>query len=188
MQFPWSFKRTRENAAWLKRVTEAFADLRPVVEVRHDSWNHPSVHDWLGRHDVGLAAIDQPLFDHSVSPAVVRSGPVGYVRLHGRNRDNWFREDAETFERYDYLYTDEELDPWIARIREIAGDSEVTFAITNNHYRGQAVTNAVQIRAALLGEPVPAPEPLRRAYPQLERITYPMPVEPVARQSEELFD
>ncbi len=188
VQFPWSFKRTQENAAWLKRVAEAFSDLRPVVEVRHDSWNRASVLDWLERHHVGVVAIDQPLFAHSIAPQALHTGPVGYVRLHGRNRENWFREDAATFERYDYLYSEEELDPWIARIREIAGDSAETFAITNNHYRGQAVVNALQIRAALLGESVAAPDVLRQAYPQLERITHPSPFASSADHIDELFD
>lgn len=188
VQFPWSFKRTREDAAWLKRVVTTFAELRPVVELRHDSWLQPAVLDWLTRHRVGLCAIDQPLFDHSITPGALQTGRVGYVRLHGRNRDNWFREDAKVFERYDYLYSPEELEPWIARIREIAADSDETYAITNNHYRGQAVVNALQIKAALEGGSLHAPGALRETYPQIENITLPGPEMPSEAQARELFD
>ena len=187
IQFPWSFRRTRENATWLKRVCEAFAGMRPVVEVRHVSWNEPSVIEWCGRNGVSLCAIDQPMFDDSVDPRAFGSGPVGYVRLHGRNQDNWFRKDAATWERYDYLYADAELDPWVARIREIAEGSDESFVIANNHYRGQAVVNALEIRAALLGEPVPAPGLLRELYPQLQGKTRLMPSDPTTDGSADLF-
>jgi len=39
--------------------------------------------------------------------------------------------------------------------------------ITNNHFRGQAVVNAIEIKAALKEELVPAPEPLFKVYPRL---------------------
>ena len=173
LQFPWSFRHSQVNASWLARLCDAFADVRPVVEVRHASWNGPSVLRWFRDHGVGFCAIDQPMFQDSLSPAATVTGAVGYVRLHGRNTANWFREDAQVFERYDYLYDDAELDPWIARTREIAQGSDEVFVITNNHYQGQAVANALQISAALCGAPVPAPGRLRELYPQIMANTVP---------------
>lgn len=188
VQFPWSFRRTRENATWLKRVVQEFAESRPVVEVRHASWDAPGVRSWLDEHRVGLCSVDQPLFEGSLGPAPFATGRRGYVRFHGRNRANWFREDAQTHERYDYLYSEEELDPWLARIREIAGGADQTFVITNNHYRGQALVNALQIKAALQEEAVPAPEPLRAAYPQLAGVTIPMTMHSTDPGEPGLFD
>lgn len=188
IQFPWSFKRTPENAGWIARLCEAFDGLRPVVEVRHASWNEVSVLEWFRRHGVGLCAIDQPQLPGSLPAMAFSTGGVGYARFHGRNEANWFRKGAATWERYNYLYTEEELDPWIARIREIAAGSKETFAITNNHYRGQALVNALEIRATLLEADVPAPEPLRKAYPRLARRTVSMDPTGAEGSSGDLFD
>ena len=89
------------------------------------------------------------------------------MRLHGRNYQNWFREKAPRDERYNYLYSLDELDPWLVRIKEVAKNTRETYVITNNHFRGQAVVNAVEIKAALEEKPVPAPEPLFKVYPRL---------------------
>jgi uncharacterized protein YecE (DUF72 family) len=88
------------------------------------------------------------------------------VRLHGRNYKNWFREKAESHERYDYLYTVNELEPWVDRIKQVATKTKDTYAVTNNHYHGKATVNALEI-AALLGQPISAPEPLIEHYPEL---------------------
>jgi len=83
------------------------------------------------------------------------------VRLHGRNYENWFREKAVRDERYNYLYSIDELEPWIARIREVATESAETYVITNNHFRGQAVRECSGDQIDPLAEQrVPAPEPL----------------------------
>ena len=95
------------------------------------------------------------------------TSPIGYVRLHGRNYQDWFRDKAGRDERYNYLYSLDELDPWITRIKEVAKNARETYVITNNPFRGQAVLNAVEIKAALAEEPVPAPEPLLKVYPRL---------------------
>jgi uncharacterized protein YecE (DUF72 family) len=92
---------------------------------------------------------------------------VGYVRLHGRNYQNWFRDKAPRDERYNYLYSLDQLEPWIVRIKEVAKQTRETYVITNNHFRGQAVVNAVEIKAALEEQTVPAPEPLFEHYPRL---------------------
>jgi len=89
------------------------------------------------------------------------------VRLHGRNQEAWFRKGAGRDAKYDYLYREDELAEWIERIHEIARASEKTYVFTNNHYRGQAPANALQILSKLRGGPVPVPSPLVEAYPFL---------------------
>ncbi|MGH7557335.1 MAG: DUF72 domain-containing protein, partial [Gemmatimonadota bacterium] len=88
--------------------------------------------------------------------------------FHGRNYESWFAEDRPSYERYNYLYEREELDPWVDEIRAAQADPEVAaiIAITNNHYRGQAAVNALQLKAWVGGGPVRVPEPLREAYPE----------------------
>ncbi|HJP94879.1 MAG TPA: DUF72 domain-containing protein [Pyrinomonadaceae bacterium] len=167
LQFPWSFKNTPDDRFYLAQLLERFSDYPLVVEVRHTSWNNEEVYEWLEERGVGVCNIDQPVFKRSIRPAALTTSPIGYVRLHGRNYQNWFRDKAERDERYDYLYSLDELDPWITRIKEVAKNTRETYVITNNHFRGQAVVNAVEIKAALEEEPVPAPEPLFKAYPRL---------------------
>ena len=167
LQFPWSFKNTEEDRIYLAKLLEKFRSYPLVLEVRHASWNTPAMYEWLQERSVGICNIDQPVFSKSIRPAALTTSPVGYVRLHGRNYQNWFREKAPRDERYNYLYSFDELDPWLKRIKEVAKETRETYVITNNHFRGQAVVNAVEIEAALKEEPVPAPEPLFQVYPRL---------------------
>jgi len=168
LQFPWSFKNTVEDRVYLAELLEKFAKYPLVLEVRHSSWNTPAMYEWLQERAVGICNIDQPVFSKSIRPAALTTSPVGYVRLHGRNYQNWFREKAPRDERYNYLYSFDELDPWLKRIKEVAKQTRETYVITNNHFRGQAVVNAIEIEAALKEQRVPAPEPLFSIYPRLE--------------------
>jgi uncharacterized protein YecE (DUF72 family) len=167
LQFPWSFKNTDEDRLYLTALLDRFKDYPLVLEVRHSSWNNASIYEWLEERGVGICNIDQPLFSRSIRPAALTTSQVGYVRLHGRNYENWFREKAVRDERYNYLYSIDELEPWIARIREVATESAETYVITNNHFRGQAVVNALEIKSTLAEQRVPAPESLFSRYPRL---------------------
>jgi uncharacterized protein YecE (DUF72 family) len=176
-QFPWSFKNTAENRAYVERLAEHFADFPLVVEVRHASWNQREFYDWLAEHRIGFCNIDQPVIGRSLKPSQRATAPVGYVRLHGRNYEEWFkeREDAsggspDSGERYNYLYSMEELEPWAARIQAVAENAPLTFVITNNHFHGKAVTNALQLIHLLTRQPVKVPPPLLEHYLELEPI------------------
>lgn len=169
LQFPWSFKNTEESREWLADVANAFHDYPRVVEVRHASWNDPEFYRWLGEEGIGFVNIDQPVFKKSIAPSATATSPVGYVRLHGRNYEDWFREGAGRDARYDYLYSEQELEPWAERIRELARQEpiEEVYVIANNHARGQAPANAIVLAHMIRGERVPAPETLLAAYPDL---------------------
>jgi len=72
-------------------------------------------------------------------PPVARAtGPLAYVRLHGRNAAKWW-EHANAWERYDYTYSDDELREWIPRLQELDAQVPLTLVYANNHYRGQSV-------------------------------------------------
>ena len=167
LQFPWSFKNTDEERLYLAKLLDQFKDYPLVLEIRHSSWNNPQIYEWLEEVGVGVCNVDQPLFKKSIKPAAVTTAQIGYVRLHGRNYQDWFREKAPRDDRYNYLYSLDELEPWITRIKEIAARTKEAYVITNNHFRGQAVVNALEIKSTLTEERVPAPEPLFRKYPML---------------------
>ena len=168
IQFPWSFKRMVDNRKWLAAVMDAFNQYPLALEVRHASWNCPEVCEELRRRSVAFCNIDQPIFSNSIKPDDKVTAPVGYVRLHGRNTDNWFREDAGRNDRYDYLYGMDELKEWLVKIENIRAQAEELYAITNNHYRGQAVVNAFELQRELgVGGQKAPPDSLLREYPRL---------------------
>jgi uncharacterized protein YecE (DUF72 family) len=166
MQFPWSFRYTPASTEWLRRLAESFADFQRFVEVRHASWSQPAALDDL-RQIGGYCNIDQPCLHDCLPPTAHVFGRDAYVRLHGRNAKNWFATDVPSYERYNYLYGEAELREWVHRLNEISGQAESTYVFANNHYRGQGVVNALELRAMLEGGPVAAPAELIHVYPRL---------------------
>ena len=105
------------------------------------------------------------------------SDSSAYVRLHGRNAQNWFAEGVPGFERYNYLYNTDELREWVTRVNALAKHATDVYVFANNHYRGQGPANALEIRAMLDGSRVRVPEQLLQTYPRLKDIALP-PLEP----------
>jgi len=181
LQFPFSFHRTTKTVAYLSAVLKRFADYPLVVEVRHASWDSRETLELLHTYGVSFCNIDQPIIGRSLAPSAQATSSVGYVRLHGRRYDTWFSDDATVpaHERYNYLYSAEELAPWVTRVRKVAERAGETFVITNNHFQGKSVVNALQLISILKGSKVKVPEPLRRQYPELETIADTPPAEPM---------
>lgn len=169
IQFPVSFRNTNQNRDYLEVLLGRFADYPQVVEVRHASWNNEGILRYFVEKGVAFCNIDQPLLGRSLAPTGHATSAIGYIRLHGRNYDQWFDSDSRN-DRYNYLYTEQELAGWQKRIEDVAAKTEVTFVITNNHFEGQAAVNALQLKHALTGQPVAAPETLVRHYPVLKEI------------------
>jgi uncharacterized protein YecE (DUF72 family) len=166
VQFPWSFRRDAPALEWLHDLFAALSGLPLVLEVRHASWNVPETYDELAERGVGFVNVDQPLFHGSMGPSAVATARVGYVRVHGRNYKDWFREEAGRDARYDYLYTADELAPWAQRARVIAELPRVedVYVVTNNHFEGKAVANAAMLRAMVEARRVAAPPELAARY------------------------
>lgn len=138
LQFPWSFKNDEASNEWLADLIDTFKEY-PLVVVTE-------------RH-VGFVNVDQPQFKKSIKPSALLTSHVGYVRVHGRNYSEWFRKNAGRDARYDYLYSPEELEPWVERTKKLAKDkgTETVDVVFNNHFRGQAVVNAMQFQGMLEG-------------------------------------
>jgi uncharacterized protein YecE (DUF72 family) len=196
LQFPFSFHRMPESQAYLAAVLKRFADYPLAVEVRHASWDHPEIVALLCEHHAAFCNIDQPIIGNSLLPREGSSqhpfaakslsqgedlcAAIGYIRLHGRRHDTWFSDDPTIprHERYNYLYSVEELTPWVGRIQSAGAQTRKVFAITNNHYLGKGVVNALQLISMLKGARVNVPESLRQHYPELDRIASSPPERP----------
>jgi uncharacterized protein YecE (DUF72 family) len=171
IQFPWSFKNLPENQDWLAKVVHLFREYNPVIEVRHDSWNNEAFLKFLTDHNCAFANIDQPTIGNSIGFTSFGTEQFSYVRLHGRNYQKWFASDANVASRYDYLYSEDELQEIKNTISNLIESSPKTYIIFNNHYRGQAVVNALQTIFLLNEEKVDAPIQLMEAYPFLKNIS-----------------
>lgn len=166
-----------DNSLPARRFTESC-----VIEVRHSSWLCDDGRAAIARAGV-WCNIDQPTLRDCIGPTAFSSARLAYVRLHGRNAPMWFAENVPPFERYNYLYDEHELREWVERLNRILRDLDShaggnrdsdggdAYVFTNNHYRGQAVANALELRALLEKKPIPAPDPLRAAYPRLAHLT-----------------
>jgi uncharacterized protein YecE (DUF72 family) len=168
-QFPWSFKPSTVNCRLLTRLAEDFAGWPVVVELRHGAWAQHEHAVLLKKLGLGFCNIDQPVIGESLGPTAGVTSEVGYVRFHGRRYDRWFEDNEDAAQRYDYLYTAEELQPWVERIRKIAGAERVkeVYVVSNNHFEGKGPANALMIRSMLEGQRVKAPPVLFGTYQQV---------------------
>ena len=166
-QFPFYFEDGVANRDLLKRLADDFGAFRRVVEVRHTSWAEPGALAFIESLGYSVACLDMPLSRTSFREDALVTGGLGYLRLHGRNYKAWFSKEADRDEKYNYLYTDEDLDGVLERIRRLREAADSVVVIWNNHYRGKAAVNAFQTLSSLKGERVDVPAPLQAAYPQL---------------------
>lgn len=169
IQFPVSFKNTSLNREYLETLLRQFIEYPRAVEVRHSTWNNLETVAYFSERNVSFVNIDQPQIGRSLEPTSHITSGVGYVRLHGRNYDQWF-EAEKCADRYNYLYKSSELVGWKERIEKIAEQAKVTFVVANNHFEAKAGVNALQLKHMLTGRRVLAPEPLLQHYPALKNI------------------
>ncbi|MCZ6596122.1 MAG: DUF72 domain-containing protein, partial [Planctomycetota bacterium] len=179
LQFPFSFRWDPSSLARLQHIERSFGHLPLVLEVRHRSWFGSEALQAIEALDLSLAAIDLPYAADHPPPipwgpsGPPNLGPVGYLRLHGRNADAWFDPRAGRDQRYDYLYGPDEVAEIVKATRRLASGRDETFVITNNHFSGKAVANALEILSELGGEKRLAPSELVQAFPRLRERTRP---------------
>ena len=170
VQFPVTFRDSPPSRRRLDRIRGAFPQFPLVLELRHHSWFERRTLDWVARCGFSLAAIDLPAADFHPPVDAPSLGPIGYLRLHGRNAKAWFDRKATRDQKYDYLYGEQELDGIVDRARRIAAVSDQTFVVTNNHFAGKAVANALEILHGLTDVAPSVPAPLGDSFPQLRAI------------------
>ena len=158
MQFPWTFRYTKENRNFLIRLRRLFHEFPLVAEMRHSSWMHEEALGTLIDYRVGFCNIDQAPYTKAMPPSSFLTSDIGYVRLHGRNPQDWTlelnRDSTHTSvpgTRHNYLYSTTELREWQSRIGDIQQHAARTFVICNNEIAGKSVVNALQL-AAMLGD------------------------------------
>jgi uncharacterized protein YecE (DUF72 family) len=169
-QFPPSFKDTPASREYLTGLLRMFADYPVAVELRHGTWSD-RIGDTLGLLNDFRAAwtqIDEPKFTFSIRQNYLPNvSGFYYMRLHGRNADQWWKHDHAE-DRYNYLYSASEL----REFSDVAGAArrivKKLYLYTNNHFSAKSVANAAMLKSQL-GEPVEGeypPEFLAR-YPDL---------------------
>lgn len=168
IQFPVSFKNTSLNREYLDRLLRQFIEYPRVVEVRDSSWNNAETLAAFSQKNVAFCNIDQPLLGRSLAATEHVTSPIGYVRLHGRNYQQWFDSDNRN-DRYNYLYKENELKDWNQRIECVAQKAQTTYVITNNHFESKAGVNALELKAMISGKRVLAPPTLIQRYPELRK-------------------
>lgn len=165
MQFPFSFKNVPPSLQYLESLISRFNEYPLIVEIRHGSFAREDFLTFLKEQKVGFCNIDQPIIGSSMRPSSILTSPIGYIRFHGRNYKNWFAEGTDTARRYDYLYSSEEMKPWIEKMRKMVQESVDLFVIQNNHFRGKGACNGFELKHALSGKKIPIPPPLVKAFP-----------------------
>ena len=168
VQFPVSFRRGPAGVARLEGIAEDFGQHPLVLEVRHRSWFDPAGLGTIERLGYSLATIDLPAAPEHPPADVPQLGPLGYLRLHGRNSRAWFDPRAGRDQRFDYLYGATELADLAALTRRLSTSTQEVMVITNNHFRGQAFSNALELVLALEGLPPLAPVELVETFGHLK--------------------
>ena len=148
-QFPWKHRPGPETVAYLGEIRDRYPDLPVVVEFRNIEWDRPDTYATLRQLDLGYCCVDEPSLRGLLPRQNLVTSDLGYVRFHGRNAAKWYSH-KEAWERYDYLYSQTELEEWVPQVREMEEKTSKTYVLYNNCHAGQASTNA-QMMLDLLG-------------------------------------
>jgi len=168
-QFPFSFTHTSSNRFFLVRLIELFEGFPVCVEVRHSSWDQPSLKPFLREHGIHLVSGDMPRVRQLMPFHTNVVNGNAYLRLHGRNEKGWLLNGFDA--RYDYLYNNRELIELRRRIDMLIRNSRQMTVIFNNTAGGRAVAYALQLQSALhANRPLAVPPAALRAFPQLQQI------------------
>jgi uncharacterized protein YecE (DUF72 family) len=147
-QFPNGFHNTPGSRQYLGEFADWFAAYPLVIEFRNREWLKEEVFAFLRERGIGWCAVDEPQFRTLMPPVAMATSRIGYVRFHGRNYQNWWKS-GEGKDRYDYLYTRDELMEWVPKIQGLADQTDTVYVFMNNCFAGKAAYNAVELREML---------------------------------------
>ena len=170
-QFPSYVVFKDRSLEYLQWAREQLGDDEMLVEFRHSSWFDDDHRDETLRflEELGAAnvIVDAPRIEGAknlVQTVLALTSPTAYVRFHGRNAETWNKRGGSASERFDYLYSDDELDEWVGSLRELSEQAEQAYAFFNNNAtspdgRGgrmaQAAANAKVLQQLLQSANVP---------------------------------
>jgi uncharacterized protein YecE (DUF72 family) len=141
MQFPSYVVYKPVSLEYLEWSQEQLAGDEMLVEFRHASWlaeeNRADTLRFLADHGMTYVTVDAPQTGgKNVLPTVVAAtSETAYVRFHGRNAETWNKRTGSAAERFDYLYSEDELGEWVPHLRELAGEAQTVYAMFNNNGR-----------------------------------------------------
>lgn len=145
-QFPPWFYPKKENYDYIRTFKDRVAGVPVVVEFRNLAWHKESTLEFLKQEGLGYCVVDEPKLPGLMPFNSKATSSIGYFRFHGRN-PNWFRVPVSV--RYDYLYSEDELQEFLFPIQEVAGLTDTTFVFFNNCHGGSAAKNALRLREML---------------------------------------
>ena len=156
LQFPPWFPIGRPRREYILACAQRAAPDRVCVEFRNRTWmtedNQRETLDFLASHQLPYVCVDMPQgYPSSIPPVLAATSDLAVVRMHGHS-DKWTSK--EISEKFGYKYSDQELDEWAGRVRDLGGQAEVTHVLFNNCYRDWAHVNAQQL-TELLAAPAP---------------------------------
>jgi uncharacterized protein YecE (DUF72 family) len=152
LQYPAGFHCSPESIEKVEKTLRWFYDYPKVVELRHKSWseNNEKMRALLEENRASGVLIDEPKFGTSIRQDLQPIGDIYYFRAHGRNAKAWWNP-KESWERYDYLYSRDEIKKHAEQIKSAASAPGVkkAFAFYNNHARANAAANAIMLSQEL---------------------------------------
>jgi len=153
-QFPPWFYPGNEQREYILKCKESLPQYRIAIEFRHNSWlNEKNIERtliFLRDNNLPYVCVDEPQgFKSSMPPLVEATSDIGLIRFHGRNREMWEKKGVTATERFNYLYSEEELKEWVPRIKDLASKTRQLHVLFNNCYADKAVTNAGQVKLML---------------------------------------
>jgi uncharacterized protein YecE (DUF72 family) len=154
-QFPPSFKNGSRERDYVSRLLRAFREYPVAVELRHSSWSDAfgETLELLNTFQAAWVQIDEPKFRFSIRQNYLPNVQgFYYMRLHGRNVQQWWRHDKSE-DRYNYFYSGEELKEFSETADAARRLVKKAYLYTNNHYSAKSVANAAMIKEQL-GEPL----------------------------------
>jgi uncharacterized protein YecE (DUF72 family) len=162
MQYHPRFVKSADALAELERVRPRLEPLVPLVEFRHRSWMEPDERAdtlaFLETNGLAYVAVDTPMTRASnvIARHAAATGPVAYVRFHGRNEKTWNIKAEKSSERFDWMYSPEELAEWVEKLGRLSSDADEVYALFNNNRDDFAPRSAVILRGLLDEAGIPA--------------------------------
>ena len=153
-QFPPWFHPGPDNREYIAHLQEKLPQYRLAIEFRAGSWlndqHRSQTLEILREHGLALVCVDEPQgLKSSVPPLAELTSSFGIVRFHGRNRETWEQKNVRVSQKYNYLYSLEELKEWAPKIQQMAASAEQIYVIFKNKHGDFPTTNARQMMALL---------------------------------------